>query len=214
VPDPPDAPPHAPHGDTPPAPKCDLPLLVDLTVQAVRGDFEGLEALRRAHPELACERGREALLQVHLFAGFPRIVEAFQVLATAGGMGRPEGEEVRLEEPQHTRGRALFERIYGDGAARVEGLLAELHPDLCDWVLGHAYGRVLTRPGLSARERELLAVAALAASRQDRQLASHVRGAVACGASRADLEQCLERAARFVEAADVERARRVVERFA
>ena len=197
----------------PPTPDPDLELLLELTVLAVLGRFAELAELRRAHPELAGPRGREALLQVHLFAGFPRVVEAFQVLEDAGGLGRPGPNEVRAEPPLHDRGHALFERIYGAGAERVETMLASLHPDLLDWVLGHAYGRVLTRPGLDARERELLAVAALAASRQTRQLASHARGAAACGADAAELESALAVAAPWLDADELAEARRVVERF-
>jgi 4-carboxymuconolactone decarboxylase len=74
----------------------------------------------------------------------------------------------------------------------VRTLLHDAHPDFARWILGHAYGRVLTRPGLSAAQRELLAVVALAALGQERQLASHLRGAVRCGATPADLSATLE----------------------
>ena len=193
---------------------CGFVQLVDLTVLAVQGRFDDLAQLRTRHPELAGPEGREALLQVHLFAGFPRVVEAFQVLDRVGGMGRAEPAEVRAEPSLPERGRGLFQRIYGSGTERVEAILQDAHPDLADWVLGHAYGRVLTRPGLEPRERELLAVAALAASHQDRQLASHVRGAVACGATRSDLEGILERLVPHLEAEAHERSAAVIARFA
>jgi 4-carboxymuconolactone decarboxylase len=44
------------------------------------------------------------------------------------------------------------------------------------------YGRVLSRPGLVARERELITVAALAALGWERQLVSHLLGARRVGA--------------------------------
>lgn len=188
-------------------------LLVRETVLAVQGRFSDLGRLRRDHPELAGREGREALLQVHLFAGFPRVVEAFQVLAEVGGMGQPEPDEIRAEPPMHERGRGLFARIYGAGAPQVEGILHDAHPDLADWVLGHAYGRVLTRPGLEPKERELLAVAALAASHQDRQLASHVRGAMACGATPGELNAVLELLIPHLSEDDHRRAAAVVARF-
>jgi 4-carboxymuconolactone decarboxylase len=44
------------------------------------------------------------------------------------------------------------------------------------------YGKVLSRPGLDLARRELCIVAACAASRQDRQLHSHLHGALNAGA--------------------------------
>jgi len=167
--------------------------LVELTVAVARGEWDRLLALRATHePDRAF---REALLQLHLFVGFPAVVEAFTRLERGGGVGAPEDDEADLEADGHARGRALFGRIYGEHGERVEGVLRGAHPQLCHWVLGHAYGRVLTRPGLTGAERELLAVAALALRGPARQLASHLRGALACGAERADLERLAERLA-------------------
>ncbi len=49
------------------------------------------------------------------------------------------------------------------------------------------YGRVLARPRLSARKRELVAVAVLAAGGWQRQLTSHLLGSVRLGGSAADI---------------------------
>ena len=87
-------------------------------------------------------------------------------------------------------------------------------PDYARWIAAHAYGEVLSRPGLSAARRELLAVAALVATGQDRQLASHSRGAVHCGASREEVFDVLEAIADFVRPERLERARAVLSRFA
>jgi hypothetical protein len=54
--------------------------------------------------------------------------------------------------------------------------MAGFHPDLAEWILADGYGRVLSRPGLSIRERELIVVAVLSALRLPKQLESHVRG--------------------------------------
>lgn len=166
-------------------------VLIDLTAAVCLGDHEALVAIRVGrHPN---RRWREALLQVHLFAGFPAVVEAFARLERVGGLGALEPDESLVEPDLPERGAELFTRIYGDHAARVRGFLEAAHPQLGAWVLGHAYGRVLTRPGLAARERELLAVAALALRGPARQLASHLRGAVACGASAADVAKVFAR---------------------
>jgi 4-carboxymuconolactone decarboxylase len=93
-------------------------------------------------------------------------------------------------------------------------MLERHHPDFARWIEEHAYGRVLARPGLSADRRELLSVAALAALGQERQLASHARGSLRCGATRAELDTALECIADLVEPARLEQARRIVDRFA
>jgi len=66
-----------------------------------------------------------------------------------------------------------------------------LHPDLETWMVEHGYGRVLARPGLGARERELITVAALAALGWERQLVSHVLGALRVGAAAAEVHEAL-----------------------
>ncbi len=158
---------------------------------------------------------REAVLQVHLFAGVPRMVEACAVLLACGGLGEPEPGEVEESRAGdlRARGRGLFDRIYTDHADAVRDVLHRGHPEIARWVEEHAYGRVLARPGLSADRRELLAVVALAALGQERQLASHARGAVRCGAAPAEIAQALDVVADLVEPERLEEARRVLSRF-
>ncbi|MFN0006358.1 MAG: carboxymuconolactone decarboxylase family protein [Planctomycetota bacterium] len=168
--------------------------LLRLFVACVLGDWEGVRRARReagaGEPD---RRWREALLQVHLFAGIPRQVEAAQVILQEGGLGDPDSDEIENApgSDRHARGVALFERIYADDAEPVRAMLARGHPELERWVLEHAYGRVLARPGLSPDRRELLAVVALAALGQERQLASHARGALRCGATAEELDAAL-----------------------
>ncbi len=188
--------------------------LIRLAVAVVLGKWDVLRALRESAPAGEPDRRwREALLQTHLFAGFSRVVEASEVLAQVGGLGTPDEDEVRSQGDRPARGRALFERIYADKAAEVRNTLEGYHPVLARWIEGHAYGRVLARAGLAPRLREVLAVAALAAQAQERQLASHVRGALHLGASVADIESTLEAMADLVDEETLRRAQRVVERF-
>ena len=81
------------------------------------------------------------------------------------------------------RRRRCARRVYGPDLRAADGPRARrLHPDLATWVVETGYGRVLSRPGgLGARERELVTVAVLAATRRPRQLVSHLLGAAAWG---------------------------------
>ena len=186
-----------------------------LFAAVVLGRWDELRALRRAATAGEPDRAwREAVLQAHVFAGFPRAVEAYGVLAASGGLGEPAPDEALSEPERPDRGRELFERIYGGHATRVREFLEEGHADFARWVLGHAYGRVLTRPGLPADRRELLAIVALAAFGQERQLASHVRGALRCGASESEVVEALESVRDLVGDAHCDSALRVARRFA
>jgi 4-carboxymuconolactone decarboxylase len=157
-------------------------------------------------------RWREALLQVHLFAGFPRLVQAFRVMDEAGSLP-PATETEALPEERAAAGAALFDSIYDDLADPVRSELASFDPAFATWIAEHAYARVLARPGLSPRLRELLAIGALTALSQDRQLASHTRGAIRCGARTDEPAQVLDALADLVDATTLEVARGVVDRF-
>ncbi|MFO1031883.1 MAG: carboxymuconolactone decarboxylase family protein [Planctomycetota bacterium] len=133
----------------------------------------------------------EALLQAVLFCGFPRVVTAFEQLATAWPVATPPSGGAVPEGERCTAGRALFAAIYGKNDAAVRGMLASFHAEFHDFVLESAYGRILARPGLSPLRRELLAVALLAAQDQPRQFVAHARGAITFGADRAQLREVL-----------------------
>lgn len=189
--------------------------LARVVAAIVLGDWRELRRQRAAAPPGEPDREwREAVLQTHLFAGFPRLVEAYEVLERAGGLGAPDRDEHRPLALGDQDGAALFERIYADQAAAVRGRLAGFHSDFAAWIADHAYGRVLSRPGLAPDCRELLAVAALAMQGQDRQLASHARGAVRCGARTEEVFEVLTAIEDLLPPGFADRGRSVLERFA
>ena len=149
------------------------------------GDLEaGFRAAARAGVPLRALR--EAMLQVYLFAGFPRTVNALEALERALGRRRP-GTPERIPRAEaarlfRVRGLALFCRVHGPDARRVLDDIGRRHPEFRDWIVVNAYGKVLGRKGLSAAERECLAVALLATLDLPRQQVAHVRGALLCGA--------------------------------
>jgi len=181
--------------------------LAALAAAAVRSDAAGVtaaasSAIAAAVPPAAL---REALRMVHLFAGFPRALDA--LVAAAPSLPSPDREPAEDRAAFAARGRALFDRVYGADAGRVHERLAALDPSLTAWVIEDAYGRVLSRSGLSAADRERLAVVMLAAQGLRNQLPGHVRGALACGASRAEVEASLSAAARWIAPEDLALAR-------
>jgi 4-carboxymuconolactone decarboxylase len=148
----------------------------------------------------------EAALMTHLFAGFPRAIEAFAVVeeavARAGATWpSPVGAAASSTDAAHrTTGIDAFVRIYGAQADRVRARLSTFTPVFERAVLEDAYGRILSRPGLDPRTRELMSVCALTALDLPRQLHSHLKGALACGATVDDLEESVNLAALLVAA--------------
>ncbi|MFT4708887.1 MAG: alkylhydroperoxidase/carboxymuconolactone decarboxylase family protein YurZ [Planctomycetota bacterium] len=196
----------------------DLEPLLHISVAIVQGDWKRLRELRLgASPGQPNRAWREAVLQTHLFAGFPRLVEALGVIEKAGGLGEVQPEECMPpcdESEDIARGFDFFGQIYGDGAGRIRDMLDGYHPEWGRWILGHAYGRVLARPGLSPDRRELCAVVCLAALDQERQLASHARGAVRCGATPAAVRAALQAVEDRLNPELVARAKTVIGAFA
>jgi 4-carboxymuconolactone decarboxylase len=185
---------------------------------AARGRSEAVgQSVGRAF-DGGCSRAeiREALLVHSLFAGFPRTLDA---LSAAAGALADRDPHLPAAEPDlpaedgprralfRERGDRLFSRVYGAGAAVVLERLRALDPELPDWVLEDAYGKVLARPVLSAAERERLAVVLLAAQGLRNQLRGHVLGALRCGATRDQVEASLAAAADHLEAEDLALAR-------
>jgi len=151
------------------------------------GRFDAVAELNALADRLRipAERRREAALQVAAYGGFPRTIEGLTHLAGRGPAG-PAGPAASDERPPSERrraGRAVWDRIYAEQADPVLARLGALAPELPGWVLDDAYGRVLSRPGLSLAERELLGVAALALMGLAAPLASHVRGALRNGSN-------------------------------
>lgn len=183
---------------------------VRLTVAIVLHDEAALREFGRRFARFGhVHEFHEVALQSHLFCGFPRTLASLDVLRDAGLVLKDPG----YDAPAEGAGAELFDAIYGDGAEKVRSHLNGLSPDFSSWIASHAYQAVLARPGLPAAVRELLAVVALAATGHDRQLASHVRGAVRLGARPEDVLQTIALLEGQIPPERVERAQEIAQRF-
>jgi len=168
----------------------DVTPLARVSVAAALGREKALRREIRAALDSGTSAARldEALLQLVPFAGYARAINAFaafqEIRPHAARPARKRGDLRR-------RGEALCRRIYGPVYDRMISKMAGFHPELAEWILADGYGRVLSRPGLTIRERELIVVAVLSALRLPKQLESHVRGAMRVGATAQDVASML-----------------------
>ena len=173
--------------------------LVRLAAAVAEGDVSELQE------RLAAAQGagvsslwiEELLLQSMLVVGYPLALVAFAVWREIAG---PTAEGGHAAEPlAHEdwqawadRGAAVCREVYGRAYHKLLLNLRALHPALEDLVLVDAYGKVIGRPGLDLKRRELATVAAIAVLGTAQQLHSHLRGALNTGASVEQVEAVLE----------------------
>jgi 4-carboxymuconolactone decarboxylase len=152
----------------------------------------GSEADVRTHAA-ACTQGvdpvwvEEVILQSYLFAGLPRTLNAMREWRRLSGRVAPAEDEGADAERRvvewRRRGEATCAAVYGAMYDRLRVNIAALHPALDSWMVVEGYGKVLGRPQLDLMRRELCIVAACAVAKQDRQLQSHLHGALNVGAT-------------------------------
>ncbi len=93
---------------------------------------------------------------------------------------------------------SIRDTLWGDKREAIERNLEQLDPELAKLVFEVAYDTVLARPGLELKTRELLAVTALLSVGSENELKTHMRGALNCGASVAELRETVLQAAMFL----------------
>ena len=127
----------------------------------------------------------ETILQAYLLAGFPRALNAMREWRKASGTHAAAERTISPDDIARWRdaGERTCATVYGDFYEKLRHNITELHPALDDWMIVEGYGKILSRPGLELRLRELCVVAACVATRQDRQLHSHLHGSLNAGAT-------------------------------
>ena len=161
--------------------------------QALR---RSLIAARAATGPAAVE---EVLLQAYLFLGFPAAIWALGVWQAVGGTADGdsstspgEPSSVAPAEEWERVGEEVCRRVYAENYEKLRRNVRTLHGELDRWMIQEGYGKVLSRPALDLVTRELCVVAALAVTRWEPQLHSHMRGALNAGASPPEVEAALE----------------------
>lgn len=153
-------------------------------------------------------RVEEVILQSYLFAGFPRTLNAARIWRTVSGEGAPSEDsaaDVRNSSDWVERGEKTCKVVYGESYEMLRTNIRSLHPALDKWMITDGYGKVLSRPGLDLKTRELCIVAACATTGQQRQLHSHLHGALNAGATAHEVRDSLDALSELVSADDLDR---------
>ena len=159
--------------------------------------------------------GDELLLQSILMVGYPRALIAAHWWRLATGQPAVAGEDAADEfllAEWRRRGEATCRVVYGANYDKLRRNVASLHPAIDAWMVTEGYGRTIGRPGLDLVRRELCIIAQVTVLRAERQLHSHLRGALHAGATRALVESTIDALRADIGAAGVEFARRVWEK--
>ena len=157
----------------------------------------------------------EVILQSYLFAGFPRTLNAARMWRAASGEIAPENDaaaELKNDSDWVERGVETCRTVYGGSYELLRENIRALHPALDAWMIADGYGKVLSRPELDLKIRELCIVAACAAAGQQRQLHSHLHGALNSGASLDEIHGVLASLDDLVAPADLRRYRALLGR--
>ena len=120
----------------------------------------------------------ELFLQLSLLLGFPTMLEGFSILRTVSDKSQKGPEHSFVEGKAENEGRKVLKRVYGSAVDRLLVNLKTMHDVVPSVIVRDVYGRILSRPGLSLRERELINVAVLSIQGLEQQLYSHIRGAL------------------------------------
>jgi 4-carboxymuconolactone decarboxylase len=164
-------------------------------VIAASNEAQVRDAFTRAAGVVPTQWVEELVVQSYLFCGFPRALNAareWRRVAPAPAPLTDEGDDVTHVDEWRVRGEATCRAVYGEMYEKLRVNVRLLHPALDAAMLVEGYGKILGRPGLDLPRRELCVVAACAATDQDRQLHSHLHGALNVGVSVPVLEEAIE----------------------
>jgi 4-carboxymuconolactone decarboxylase len=155
----------------------------------------------------------EIILQSYLFAGFPRALNAARAWRAVSGRTAPATDnEAAVEDLAvwRERGEETCAIVYGDHYEKLRRNIRELHPALDEWMIVDGYGKVLSRSGVDLRTRELCVVAACAVAGQQRQLHSHLHGALNAGASSGEISAVFDALTDLISRDDLLRYRQLL----
>ena len=138
----------------------------------------------------------EIMLQSYLFLGFPRMLIAAENLAGFYPDEQSQSMLHQIDNDESTtwfsNGLSLCHRVYGSNFEPLKTRVESLAPEVFRWMIIEGYGKVLSRPGLDVTDRELAIMASLIVENREKQLFSHMKGALNVGADKTLLKTVVD----------------------
>lgn len=111
------------------------------------------------------------------------------------------------------QGMTVRREVLGDEHVdRAVSAITPLTAPFQDFITRYAWGEIWSRPGLSRAERSMITLTALAALRQEEELAMHVRAALRNGLSPAQISEVLLQVAIYAGVPAANRAFAIAQR--
>ena len=178
-------------------PKRSRNLLMLISANLARGRYnivsQLLEDARRSR--VSARQVYEIMLQSYLFLGYPKAIEGLKLFREhyprfkSPKIEPIDGNVIKLWQK---RGEELCRTIYDSNYEPLRKRIHGLSPDLDEWIVWEAYGKVLSRAGVPSIVREFCACSALLITGDIVQLHSHMRGAIYSGASVGMLQEMID----------------------
>jgi alkylhydroperoxidase/carboxymuconolactone decarboxylase family protein YurZ len=154
--------------------------------------FEYMMSRTNPSDQMAMSRNmREALLKGAALGGLPKSINSLTQLkhVTPNHL-----REISMQRDRTwladgpTRGKLLFDHVYGKVSKRVSGQMNSAYPDLEYYAINHVYGPLLSYSGvLPLKETSFVIVACLIPQDVNPQLKGHLKGALNNGATKEEV---------------------------
>lgn len=131
----------------------------------------------------------EIILQSYLFLGFPRMLQAADVLQKVVPLGKTDDKNIDFLSENNLSdwykdGVEVCKNVYKDKYEPLKNRVLDFAPEIFHWMILEGYGKVLSRNSLPLVTRELSIVSFLTMENRERQLHSHILGSLNVGASK------------------------------
>ena len=137
----------------------------------------------------------ESILQIYLFCGFPAAIIGIQALS--GHFKISISKESYNLKKFRSRGKLNCKAVYQTNYDKLIHNFDNMSPDLAEWMIIEGYGKVLGRPNLELKDRELLNVAILSTNYYEHQLFSHIKGSINTGNNKELIEKVIEQTEKY-----------------
>jgi 4-carboxymuconolactone decarboxylase len=128
------------------------------------------------------------VLSFRWVSGSDRKLQSFKIKVLRDVVGQKNAKAMEYDvEKFYVNGVETCRKVYKEDYEKLIQNMKALHPEIAQWMIIEGYGKVLSRDVLSLREREILNVAILTTLGWERQLRSHLKGALNVGVERSQI---------------------------